>query len=109
MALLGEEGFSRLAALSHERAVMTADRLAKVKGVDLVTPTFFNEFTVKLAKPAAEIVEKLARENVLGGVPASRLMPHDRAMANLLVVAATELTTPADIEAFAAALAKVLV
>ena len=109
LALLGEEGFSRLAALSHERAVMTADRLAKVKGVDLVTPTFFNEFTVKLAKPAAEIVEKLARENVLGGVPASRLMPHDRAMANLLVVAATELTTPADIEAFAAALAKVLV
>ena len=108
ISLLGEEGFGRLAGLNHECAIMTADRLAKIKGVELLTPTFFNEFTVRLPKPAAEIVEKLAIEHVLGGVPASRLMPHNTAMANLLVVAATELTTPADIEAFATALTKVL-
>src|SRR5689334_17009212 len=63
LSLLGEEGFGRLAGLSHERAVMTADRLSKVKGVELVTLTFFNEFTIKLPKPAAEIVEKLAKEH----------------------------------------------
>ena len=87
---------------------LVPDRLSKIKGVELLTPTFFNEFTLKLPRPAAEVVEKLASENVLGGVPASRLMPHDEAVANLLVVAATELTTPADIDAFAAALTKVL-
>jgi glycine dehydrogenase subunit 1 len=108
LALLGEEGFGRLAALSHERAVMTADRLAKVKGVELLSKTFFNEFTLKLSKPAAEVVEKLAAAQILGGVPASRLMPHDKDVTNLLIVAATELTTPQDIEAFAAALTKVL-
>ncbi len=108
LALLGEEGFGRLAGLSHERAVMTADRLAKLRGVEVLTPTFFNEFTVRLPKPAADIVEKLTKENVLGGVPVSRLMPHDKTMANLLVIAATELTTPADIDAFATALSKVL-
>jgi glycine dehydrogenase subunit 1 len=108
MALLGEDGFNRLAALSHERAVMTADRLAKVKSVEVLTPTFFNEFTVRLPKPAADIVEKLAKEHVLGGVPASRLLPHDKSMANLLIVAATEVTTPQDIDAFATALTKVL-
>jgi len=108
LALLGEEGFGRLAGLSHERAVMTADRLSKVKGVELATPTFFNEFTIKLPKPAAEIVEKLANEHVLGGVPASRLLPHDKSLSNHLIVAATELTTPQDIDAFAAALTKVL-
>ncbi len=108
MALLGEEGFGRLAGLNHERAVMTADRLAKVKGVEILTPTFFNEFTIKLPKPAADIVEKLTKEHVLGGVPASRLLPHDKSVANLLIVAATELTTPADIDAFATALTKVL-
>jgi glycine dehydrogenase subunit 1 len=41
-------------------------------------------------------------------VPASRLLPHDKSMANLLIVAATEVTTPQDIDAFATALTKVL-
>ena len=54
------------------------------------------------------MVEALTKEHVLGGVPASRLMPHNKAMANLLVVAATEMTTPQDIDAFATALTKVL-
>lgn len=47
-ALLGEEGMKRLAALNHEAAVKLADRLAKVPGVELVTPHFFNEFTLRL-------------------------------------------------------------
>jgi glycine dehydrogenase subunit 1 len=108
LALLGEDGFHKLAGLNHERAVMTAERLDKIRGVELLTPMFFNEFAVKLSKPAAEIVEKLAKHHILGGVPVSRLMPHDKSMANILVVAATEMTAPADIEAFAAALEQVL-
>ncbi|MDZ4739065.1 MAG: glycine dehydrogenase, partial [Alphaproteobacteria bacterium] len=98
----------KLAALNHDRAVMAADKLSRIKGVELVTPTFFNEFTLKLSKPAAPIVDALAKQDIIAGVPVSRLKPHDKAATNLLLVAVTETTTPADIEAFAAALTKVL-
>ncbi|MDZ4867891.1 MAG: aminomethyl-transferring glycine dehydrogenase subunit GcvPA [Alphaproteobacteria bacterium] len=108
LSLLGEEGFHKLAALNHDRALMAADKLTRVKGVELVTPTFFNEFTLRLPKAAAPIVDALAEEEIIAGVPVSRLKPHDKAATNLLLVAVTETTTPADIDAFAAALTKVL-
>lgn len=108
MALLGEEGFTRLAKLNHQSAVKTAKALEAVPGVEIVTPAFFNEFTVKLPKPAAEVVEALAAKGVLGGVPASRLMPGNGDMANLMIVASTETNSDDDRAAFAAALKEVL-
>ena len=108
LSLLGEDGFRKLAALNHDRAVMAADRLSKVKGVEVVTQSFFNEFTLKLSKPAAAVVDTLAKQDIIAGVPVSRLKPADKASENLLLVAVTETVTPADIEAFAAGLSKVL-
>ena len=108
LSLLGEEGFSRLARINHAKATALADRLAKVKGVSLVTPSFFNEFTLRLPKPAAEVVERLAAKGILAGVPASRLLPHDGAARDLLIVAATETNTDDDADAFVKALSEVL-
>jgi len=108
LALLGDEGFSRLARLNHARASSLADRLAAVKGVSLVTPHFFNEFTLKLPKPADGIVDVLAARGILGGVPGSRLWPHRAEMHNLLIVAATETSSEEDCAAFAHALAEVV-
>jgi glycine dehydrogenase subunit 1 len=108
LSLLGEEGLTRLARLNHARASSLADRLGKIKGVSLVTDTFFNEFTVKLPKPAASVVDALAQMGVIAGVPASRLMPHEKAARDLLIVAATETSSEEDCEAFAKALAEVL-
>jgi glycine dehydrogenase subunit 1 len=108
MSLLGEVGFSRLARLNHARASGLADKLTKVKGVSLVTPAFFNEFTLKLPKPAADVVDALAQRRILGGVPASRLIPHDPQMRDLLIVTATETVTEEDCDAYTAALAEVL-
>ncbi len=62
LSLLGEEGLTRLARLNHARASSLADRLAKVDGVSLLTPAFFNEFTIRLPGPAAEIVDSPGRE-----------------------------------------------
>jgi glycine dehydrogenase subunit 1 len=76
--------------------------------VSLATPAFFNEFTLKLPKPAAWVVDALAARGVLGGVPASRLLPHEPAARDLLIVAATETVTEDDAKAFAKALAEVL-
>ncbi|MCC7273090.1 MAG: aminomethyl-transferring glycine dehydrogenase subunit GcvPA [Alphaproteobacteria bacterium] len=105
LSMLGEEGLTRLARLNHAKAVRLADRLAGVPGVGVLNDTFFNEFTVRLPKPAAGIVDALARVPVIAGVPVSRFAPgHD----DLLLVAATETNTEADMDAFASALAETL-
>jgi glycine dehydrogenase subunit 1 len=108
MTLLGETGLHRLAKINHMRATQLADRLARMPGVDLATPVFFNEFTLKLSKPAADVVDALADKDIIGGVRASRLYPHDPDLANYLIVAATELNTDEDVSAYAAALEEVL-
>ncbi|MGO4574058.1 aminomethyl-transferring glycine dehydrogenase subunit GcvPA [Microvirga sp. 2TAF3] len=107
MTLLGEAGLKRLARINHANAVKLADQLAGVKGVEVLNKTFFNEFTVKLAKPAAEVVERLAEKGVLAGVPVSRLLPK-AGLDNLLLVASTEVNTDDDRAAFVAALKEVL-
>ena len=48
MTLLGEAGLRKLAALNHANACDLADRLAKIKGVEVITPAFFNEFTLRV-------------------------------------------------------------
>jgi len=104
LSLLGEAGLTGLARLNHATAVTLADRLAKAPGVTVVTDAFFNEFTVRLPCDAASVVEALAGQGILAGVPVSRLIPGVPELANLLLVAATETNTQADIDAFATAL-----
>ncbi|HEY0918821.1 aminomethyl-transferring glycine dehydrogenase subunit GcvPA [Devosia sp.] len=109
LSLLGETGLRKLARLNHARAVALATALEAVPGVAVLNKTFFNEMTVRLPTAAAPVVERLAAEkNILAGVPVSRLDPGHPDVDNLLVVAATELTTDADIAALAAALEEVL-
>ena len=99
LTLLGETGLRRLAALNHAGAVSLADRL----GRRVVTPHFFNEFTVRLDGDAAEAVERLAGEGIIAGVPVSRLHP-GAGLDDLLLVAVTETAGVDDIEALAEAL-----
>ncbi|MCC6919003.1 MAG: aminomethyl-transferring glycine dehydrogenase subunit GcvPA [Alphaproteobacteria bacterium] len=108
MTLLGEGGFKRLAQLNHEAACDLADALAELPGVEIPTRSYFNEFTLKLPKPAAGVVSALAKKGVLGGVPASRLYPGDASLENLLIVAATEVNTEECRASFVAALKEVL-
>jgi len=108
MALLGEAGFTRLARLNHANAILLADALAAVPGVEVLNKTFFNEMTIRASRPAAPLVERLAQRGILAGVPARRLLPGDPGVENLIILAATELTTEADIAALAAALTEEL-
>ncbi len=109
MTLLGEVGLRRVAMLNHEAACKTADALSSVKGVRVLTRSWFNEFTVRLPKHATGVVEILAAEGVLAGVPGERLWPHDQAAHDLLIVAATECVTDEDIGTYAKSLARALV
>jgi glycine dehydrogenase subunit 1 len=103
MSLLGEVGLRQLAQVNHAKARKLARALAAVRGVTLATPRFFNEIAVRLPRPAAEVVEALAAEGILAGVPFSRLDP-TAGLDEILLLAATELTSDADIAALAQAL-----
>jgi glycine dehydrogenase subunit 1 len=102
MSLLGEAGLRRLALLNHQAARRLKAAL-EAAGLEVLTPRFFNEIAVRLPRPAAAVTEALAARGVLAGVPVSRLAPgsgHD----DVLLMAATETTTPDDIATVAEAL-----
>lgn len=107
MSLLGEVGLRRLAALNHERARELHKALSKVKGVEILTPRFFNEFAIRLPTPAVDVVETLAGNGVIAGVPYARL-DHDGGLDEVLLVCATETTLPEDIAIFAHSLERVI-
>ena len=105
MSLLGEKGLRQLAALNHSKARQLAEALGKVAGVEVLTKRFFNEVAIRLPVAAAPVVEALAGQGVIAGVPYSRL---GAGMDDVLLVAATETTTTSDIDAFAQKLNGVL-
>jgi glycine dehydrogenase subunit 1 len=108
MTLLGEAGLRRLARINHANAIKLADRLAAVPGVSVLNSSFFNEFTIRVPGEASQVVERLAERGILGGVPASRLDPGRPDLAGLIIVAATEVNTPGDIDAYAQTLTEIL-
>jgi glycine dehydrogenase subunit 1 len=103
MTLLGEKGLRRLARVNHANAAHLADRLARVPGVEVLQKSFFNEFTIRVRKDGAELIEALAARGILGGVPVSRLLP-EAGLDDLILVASTEVNTEDDRDAFARAL-----
>ncbi len=107
LSLLGETGLVRLARLNHARASALKSALGTVGGVSVLNETYFNEITVSLPLPAADVVERLAEQGILAGVPVARLEPGKPEVENLMVLAATELTSDGDIAALVSALQEV--
>jgi glycine dehydrogenase subunit 1 len=109
MSLLGKEGLREVALQSHAKAEHLKREIAKVPGyrIPYSGPTF-NEFLVEVEAEgphsAAELLNRLARRRILGGIPLSRYSA-DRTDARRFLVAATELNTRAEMEVFVAALA----
>ena len=81
-----------------------AEKLSDLKGLRIINETFFNEFSVKLPRPASDVVTRLAKRNILAGVPLSRLVTDDPELNNVLLVSATECTTEQDMDALVIAL-----
>lgn len=106
MTLLGDAGLKQLATLNHENACHLADVIGSIDGAEVLNDMFFNEFTVRLSKPAGQVVEKLADMGILGGVPVSRIANGEHP--NLLLICATEMTTDEDIAELHRSLSEVL-
>jgi glycine dehydrogenase subunit 1 len=106
--LLGEAGLKQLARINHANAVSLADRLSTVRGVEVITPAFFNEFTIRVPTDAQNTIDALAKKGVMAGVPVSRLEPARRDLRDLIIVASTEINTDDDRQAYVKALGEVL-
>jgi glycine dehydrogenase subunit 1 len=103
MSLLGETGLERLARVNHANAVLLADAMANMPGVEVLNETFFNEFTIRVRGDAGDVLGKMAERGVLGGVRVSRLLLN-AGLDDLIIVANTEMNTDGDRAAFVGAL-----
>ncbi len=92
LALLGPEGFRRVAENSHRNAVYLSERLLEHKGFSLVyDKPFYNEFLIRCPEGT---YEKARKAGILPGVKVGN---------ERLLIAATELHTMDDMDAFAEA------
>jgi glycine dehydrogenase subunit 1 len=73
----------------------------------VINECFFNEFTIRTPRPAEDLIETLAKNGIIGGLPVSRLLP-GAGLDDLIVVANTETNSDEDRAAYAAVLARCL-
>lgn len=103
LAAIGPHGLRDVAALGAARAAELADALAAI-GVERLHPgPYLNEFAVRVPN-AVELHRRLLGHGVLAGIPLAELEPDDPALAEGLLVCATEVTTSDEISLFAWAL-----
>lgn len=107
MAMLGPEGASRVANASMQNTRALRDKLTAIPGVrQLYARPFFHEVAIELPRPAAEVAERLAKEDdIVAGFALGEEYPR---LENALLICATETKTAADLDRFAAALKRVL-
>ena len=106
MAMLGPEGVRRVAAASMANTRALRDRLCAIAGVSpLFARPFLHEVAINLPRPAHDVVEQLANENIVAGFALGEEYPEYE---NALLVCATETKTAADLDRFATSLARVL-
>lgn len=107
MSLLGEKGLRQVAAVNHAQARKMAAAVAQVPGVEVLTQRYFNEIAVRVPGDADALVQTLADNGVLAGVPVGRLAP-GAGMDDVLLLAATETTLDSDIEVLKRAMTHIL-
>ena len=103
MSLLGAAGLEAVAATSQQQTTKLVDKLTRIKGVRLAFDGYrFHEAVLQLDRKPGDVLEALAKRNIVGGLDLSKRYPE---LGNALLVCATETRTDADIDAYATALA----
>jgi glycine dehydrogenase subunit 1 len=106
LSLVGPAGLARVANECHARTQELVNALTRVKGVKLAFDRpRFHEAVLLLDRPVAPVIASLAQRGIIGGYDLSNDYPE---LGNALLVCATETRTPADIKAYADALADTL-
>jgi len=100
MAALGPVGLREMAEGTVRRAHQLADALRRAGADVFPNGRFFAEFVLRTRADGATVRRRLAKRGVRAGVP----LPAEYGIGNGVTLAATELTTDADIAALTAAL-----
>jgi glycine dehydrogenase subunit 1 len=96
LALMGTSGLTRVAKLSYARAHLLNGKLEKVDFRNLNSKPFYNEFVVKVPGSAEELVSRLLKKGILGGVNLGE---------DNLLICCTEMNSVQDIDDFVSAAA----
>lgn len=96
LATVGSKGLQSIAAANLQRARELQDAVCAVPGfLAAYQSPHFNEFCVRTPVPAAPLVKRLEKRGILAGLPLSRFYPE---LTHLVLLCATELTTPEHIK-----------
>jgi glycine dehydrogenase subunit 1 len=98
MATMGKQGLKEIATLCLQKSHYLAKKLRQIDKLSIkYDKPFFNEFVISLPIPAKLLVERLARHDILAGVPLSTWNGSDYD----LLVAVTEKRSKAEMDTFA--------
>ncbi len=103
LAAIGPHGLRDVAAIGAARAGELEAALAAAGAPRLHGAPYLNEFAIRVPDAPA-VHRRLLARGVLAGIPLATLEPGDPALKDGLLVCATEVTTPDEIEIFAWAL-----
>ncbi|MGB5642074.1 MAG: aminomethyl-transferring glycine dehydrogenase subunit GcvPA [Gammaproteobacteria bacterium] len=106
MAILGPRGLEHTAAACHAN---TRELVAQLSGIEGVSTAFsapvFHESVLLLDRPADEVLDALAEQDILGGYDLAADYPE---LGHAMLVCATELRTEEEIVAYRTALQAIL-
>lgn len=106
MALLGADGLQQVAYSCLHNAHRLAELACHIDGVSrLFERPHFHEVALRLPIPAAQVIAKLATQNIQAGFD---LQPYYPQFGHTLLVCATETKTEQDLQRFAQALSQAL-
>ncbi|HEC84060.1 MAG: aminomethyl-transferring glycine dehydrogenase subunit GcvPA [Candidatus Parabeggiatoa sp. nov. 1] len=98
-ALLGAEGLERVGLTCHANTTTLVEKLTAITGVSRVfNGPFFHEVVLRLEKPVNDVLRELAAHNILGGYNLTAFYPE---LGHCLLVCATEMRTPAEMDNYA--------
>src|SRR4030067_161968 len=106
LSCLGKEGLKELAIMNLSKAEYAKKTISRIRGCkpNFTAPTF-NEFVLQIEKEPEEVLEKLKKGEILGGLPLTRFYPE---LDHHLLVTVTEMNRKEEIDQWAEALGKAL-
>jgi glycine dehydrogenase subunit 1 len=106
LSCLGKEGLKELAIMNLSKAEYVKKIVSRIRGCKLnfIGPTF-NEFVLRIEKEPEEVLEKLRKERILGGLPLEKFFPE---LDHHLLVTVTEMNRKEEIDRWGEALEKAL-
>jgi glycine dehydrogenase subunit 1 len=104
LSCLGKEGLKELAMMNLSKAEYAKRAVSRIRGCKLnfIAPTF-NEFVLQIEKEPENVLGKLKKEGMIGGLPLGKFYPE---LDHHLLVTVTEMNKKEEIDRWAEALGK---